>query len=560
MPYAKCLVVVLLLASAAMAAPAPAPEPAREPPADAPPAVLAQPIVGAEPAVAPKPPAGAEPAAPASADELEQAYKDATVVVEVQIDTVQANPTADPRLVWEAQGPVLDVLKGHLLPGRISIHVDSVVRAFDSPRADLAEKRFVVPLKPLGPIAQRRYQLAGPRGYPAASAQADRLRTLAENDVETAPGSQELVLTVEPLEKTFPVEGSKVIKVTLTNKGRDSSTYLQAPVTEKDGRLYLPGSGRLHIRTTSGAMVADKGNVTTGIMPPPPPQPALILPGANFVETIDLDKYYTLPGGRYTLAMSLTTPDGKGRIPSNGFSFQVGAVNLPEPPETATGPEKPSETGPEVTAPTTTPAIVTGAGTQGLPDPNSYKPGDASFGLAGLLRPTKAAYALGEPVAIEFRLINTGPRTLAVDTRLERTLTVRVDADGDSPQPLTIRQVITWPSDKDELPEQRAYLRPAAFWGRTINLNALYGKSQNAIEGPTAKEIADGKSLEYERFGRNLFGFTKPGTYTISASYAVSTRPSSPENAPPEGAKAWWTGDALTNTITIRIVEKKGSP
>jgi len=553
MPYAKCLI-VLLLASAALAA-------AANPPAEAPPPVLARPAGGTEPAaptpVPPDPrstkPGPASPAAPA--EDVEQAYKDATVVLEIQIDTVQASPTVDPRLVWEAQGPVLDVLKGNLLPGRVSIHVDSVVRAFDAPRAEVVGKQFIVPLKYLGPAAQRRFQLVGTRGYPADSAAADRLRKLAESDIPVTPASQQLDLTIEPIEKVFPIVGPKVIKVTLTNKGQDSATYLQAPVTEKDGRLYLPGSGRLHIRTTSGKPVPDKGNVTTGLVPPPPPQPALILPGATFVETIDLDKYYTLPAGRYTLAMTLETPDGKGGISSNAFTFQVGALNLPEQPETAGAPEKPTDTGPGVASPSLTVPLSDNA--KGLPDPNSYKPGDASFGLAALLRPTKAVYALGEPVAIEFRLINTGPRTLAVDTRLERTLTIRVAAEGDSPQPLTVRQVIPWPDDKDFLPEQRAYLRPAAFWGRTINLNSLYGKSATALEGPTAKEITEGKSLKYERFGRNLFGFTKPGTYTISASYTVSTKPSSPDRAPPEGAQAWWTGNAQTNSITIRIVEKK---
>ena len=61
----------------------------------------------------------------------------------------------------------------------------------------------------------------------------------------------------------------------------------------------------------------------------PPPTPALVLPKASFVETVDLSKYYELSEGRYTLMVSLATPDGRGRVSSNGFSFQVGAVNLP---------------------------------------------------------------------------------------------------------------------------------------------------------------------------------------------------------------------------------------
>ncbi len=500
-------------------------------------------------------PEAPDSAAKPKADDLEQAYKQAPLLVEFQVETVQGNPTADRRLAWEASGPVLDVLHGRLLPGRISVHVDSVVRVFDMPRAEAEGKSFVVPLKPLGEALKRRFQVVGRRAYAADSPEADRLRQLAESDVRTDDAGGKLALTVKPLQPVFPVEGPKHIEVRLTNEGKDSATYVQAPLTERGGTLYLPGKGRIHIRTMSGEPVPDKGSVVTGMVPPGRPEPALILPRASFKETIDLDTYYTLPAGRYTFSMFLATPDGRGRIASNGFSFQVGAVGLPETPERPAPAETP-DTRPDTerVGPAAGPTTPTD---EDLPDPHSYTPGETAFGLASLLRPTQAVYTLGEPVTVELRLINAGPRTVAVDPRLERTLTVRVEPVGDSPQPLMIRQVIPWPDDETVPPEMRATLRESAFWGRTINLNTLYGRKLEAIEAPTPKEIAEGKALKYERFGRNLFGFKAPGTYKVSATYAVGHRKNPGGAKTQDQTKTWWTGDVRTNTITIRIAEKK---
>jgi len=524
MPYARCFAIVLLATAIAGAAPAPATPPAQSP-----------------------------------ADELEQAFNESSLVLEFQIDTVEANPTADPRLVWEARAALLDVHKGRLLPGRISIHVDSVVRAFDKPRTEVAGKQFVAPLKPLGDAVKRRFQIVGGRAYPVATPQADRLRKLGETSLPTGEGGSGLRLDVQPIEKVFPVEGPKVIEIRLSNESKTSATYIQTPIAEKNGKLYLPGRGLIRLQGTTGSPVPDKGNVLAGMVPPPPPQPALILPGAQLVETVDLDKYYTLPTGRYLLSMFLATPDARGRIASNGFSFQVGAVDLPEPVKPIPGEATPGKTTP-VPEP---PKPVQESGTTGkppeasLPDPYSYEPGEVSFGLAGLLRPTQAVYTLGEPVTVELRLINAGPKTVAIDTRLERTLTVRVEPVDDSPQPLMIRQVIPWPADTGTLPSERACLRESAFWGRTLNLNTLDGQSLDTTKAPTPQEIAEGKSLRYERFGRDLFGFTKPGTYKVSARYFVSRITNPGQNPPTDPDKSWWTGDAQTNTITIRIAEKR---
>jgi len=568
-----CIALAVMLAAAAGARGAgpPASEapaenvPASEAPAKDAPAKEAP----AEDAPGSEAPASEAPASEVPAEEtdpLKEVYSRAPLVVEFQVDTVQANPTVDARLVWEARAALLEVLKGKLLAGEISVHVDSVVRVFDTPRAEVEGKRFVAPLKPLGQAARRRFQVIGRRVWPTDSRQADRLRKLADTQVATGTGGGTLRLTVEPVEKVFPVHGAKTVEVRLTNTGKDSATYIQAPIVEKGGKLYLPGKGRIKIRRTTGEAVPDKGNVATGMVPPPPPEPALILPGAAYVETVDLDKYYTLPAGRYTLAMFLATPDGQGRITSNGFSFQVGAVDLPETPETTTADREP--TVPEATeTPTETPAETTPRGAAGeapgetasaedLPHPHAYTPGEPSFGLAALLRPTRSVYPLGQPVTVQLRLINAGPRTVAIDTRLERTLTVTVQAVNGSPQPLMVRQVIPWPDDEAGPPSERAYLRKDAFWGRTLNLNTLFGKQLDAIEAPTPAELADAKSLRYERFGRNLFGFPEPGTYRISATYAVK-RSGKDGQGKADSANRWWTGKVQTNPITIRIAEKK---
>jgi len=414
-----------------------------------------------------------------------------------------------------------------------------------------------VPLAPLGDPAERRFQVVGGRAYAVGTREADHLRRLAESGVAAPPPAEGLALTVRPMASVFPVKGPKVIEVRLTNNGAASATYVQKPIAEVGGKLYLTGPGRIHIRTTSGELVPDRGNVVTGMAPPPPPQPALILPRAGYVENIDLDKYFDLPPGRYTFSMFLAAPDGRSRVASNGFSFQVGAVNLPEEPE----PSEVAKPAPE--APRRAPSVGAAAGPEAagqatsLPDPASYQPGEAAFGLAALLRPTKAEYTLGEPVTVEFRLINTGPRTVAVDTRLERTLAIKVEPVGESPQPLMIRQVIPWPADQAVPPPQRAYLREGAFWGRTIDLNTLYGKRLDAIEAPSPQEIARGKDLRYERFGRDLFGFTKPGTYRITATYTVSR----PKQGGAAGDQSqWWTGDVRSNTIAIRIAPKGRGP
>ncbi len=536
---------------------APSPEPkagdTKPPPADAPDA---------------RPPETAPPRSdPGRArmgiENLKALFNEAQLLVRFHVDTVQGNTTVAPRLVWEVQGPVVEVIKGKLLPGKISLHVDSIVRVFDLSRADLEGKEFVAAIKPLTQAADRRFQLVGQMAFAADGPEAEALRKLADTTAETAAGEQTLELAVRPIGQVFSASGPQVIEIRLTNRGKDSATYLQTPIAEKDGRLYLIGQGMIRIRDTTGRTLPDKGNIVAGMAPPPPPKPALILAGASLVETVDLAKYYVLPEGRYTLVLILATPDARGRVPSNGLSFQVGAVNLPETPEPKKGepvrivepePEKPERPAP--TPPEPKPVKPAEPAVK-VPDPSQYKPGKSSAGLSALLKPSKAAYTLGDPVDLEFRLINDGPRTLAVDARLERTLTIQVEPVADSPQPLVIRQVIPWPADEPgRMPDQRSYLREGAFWGRTINLNALYGKSLAETPAPTPEEITSGKDLTYERHGKHLFGFPKAGYYNVTATYTVARPPrADPGNSDP-AAKEWWVGEVQTNTITIQIAEK----
>jgi hypothetical protein len=518
----------------------------------------------------PEAPAPVGPRAPVGIEDLKALYKEADLIVQFQVETVQAKTDINPRLTWEVRGPVLDVVKGSLLPGQMAVHVDSVIRAFDMRRSDMEGKQFLAVVKPLGDAAQRRFQLVGPYAFLANSGEAQALRQLAASDIEKGSGDTTLELVVRPLQPVYPVTGPKMIEVRLTNTGADSATYLQAPLCEKDGRLYLTGQGMIRIRDLSGRLVPDKGTLALGQVPPPPPTPALVLPKASFVETIDLAKYFELSEGRYTLVLALATPDGRGRIASNGFSFQVGAVNLPEAPRApAAAPTAAlAPVGPAAPAPPSAadlaaaePPLPTvrrpAAPAVEIPDPAKYQPGKSAAGVAGLLRPSKARFAINEPVDLEFRLINQGARTVAVDARLERTLTIQVQAVGDSPKPDVVRQVIGWPADGAAMPEERAYLREGAFWGRTINLNMLAGKSLDELTAPTPEEVAAGKTPSYERFGKILFGFPKPGVYTVTATYQVARQHPAGGSGDParEWPKEWWIGDIQTNPITIQIGE-----
>jgi hypothetical protein len=490
-------------------------------------------------------------------EDLKTAYREADQLILFEVESVQANTTVAIRQVWEVRGPVLEVIKGDLLPGRVSVHVESVVRSFRTTKSDVVGRRFLVPLKPMAPATERRFQLVGRRAFEVESAEAKALRELAESDLERGAGGEDLALSVRLLEKVFKPEGPKMIEVRLTNEGTESATYLQAPLTQKEGRLYLMGQGRIVIRNVTGEVMPDKGNVVRGQAPPPPPTPALILPKASFVETVDLDQYFELPIGRYTMVVILSTPDGRGQVPSPGISFQVGAVDLPE------APMEPEPIG--IRSVETTPAPASGGPAEGeaenkvnVPEPDEYRPGKTVFGLMALLRPEKSHYVLGEPIELELRLINRGPMVLVADARLERTLTLQVAPVGDSPAPLFIRQIIPWPEDGEVKPEARAYLREGAFWGRKINLNTLYGKSLDQIPAPTPKEIAAGKDHPYERFARNLFGFPRPGAYRVTARYQVE-RPEGAGGSVVPGKANWWHGDLESNSVTIQILPPRAA-
>ena len=574
------MVVLLAVAAAGLAAapakkpPSPAPAPAPEATVAPAPALAkeakratapdAAPAPEAAPA-APVPPTAEGPRPPVGIEDLKALFKEAPLLVQFQAEAVTARPEIVPRLVWEVRGPVVEVIKGNLLPGRIMLHVDSIIRVFDLPRQEVEGKQFVAAIKPLSGAQDRRFQLVGQYAFQTESREADALRQLAKSEVDSGSGGQSLQLAVQCVDRAdraFPVAGPKMIEVRLSNMGTDSATYFQAPIAEKDDKLYLTGSGAIVIRDTTGRLVPDKGNVILGQVPPPPPKPAFLVPNANFVENIDLAKYYNLPEGRYILSLTLATPDQRGRIVSNGFSFQVGAVNLPAEPKPKVEAVRVPEPPPEKPAPATeayvaqapappkpaAPAVV-------VPDPARYVPGKPTAGLAGFLKPAKAKYALGDPVDLELRLINQGQRTLAIDARLERTLTVQVQEVGDTPPPLFVVRQTPWPPDPAGMPDQRAYLTEGAFWGRTLNINTLYGKTREELIGLTPETLAAGKEVSYERFGKVVYGFPKPGYYNVTAVYTVSRPHTNDGKQPVEQPKEWWIGDLQTNTVTVQIGE-----
>jgi len=547
----RLVAVLAALAAAALAAPAArvsaAPRAVRA--AEAPAAPVVEPAAPAAPAA--ETPEAAGPAGrPRAFEDLKAIYDGADLLIQFQVDATQARPEISQKLPWEVAATLVGVLRGTLGPGKIAVHVESVLRAFDLQRAEAEGKQFIAAVKPLADATQRRFYLVGGCAFLADSKEADVFRQLADTDATRGSGSEDLQLQVRLVGQVFPVQGPKPIEVLLTNLGKESATYVQQPVTERDGKLYLTGQGQIRIYDASGRPLAPKATVLAGQVPPGQPTPALILPKATFREIVDLDKHFDLSAGRYTLAVMLAPPSGRGRIASNGLSFQVGAIDLPPEPEPAKSPATPATPATLPASPATEPPAKQGPP---VPDPASYEPGQTVSGLSGLLRPAKAQFAPGDPISVEFRLVNRGPRTMAVDARLERTFTVQVSPLADSPQPLIIRQIITWPADGAGRPDQRAYLREGSFWGQTFNLNVL--KSRDEIVPPTPEDIAAGKDLTYERFGQTLFGFPKPGYYEVTATYKVPRpQPAQPGAAPPAD---WWFGELVTNKIVIQITEPR---
>jgi hypothetical protein len=504
-------------------------------------------------------PVATEPAKSAvPAEELKTAFRDAPLVIAFETQGLQGNPDPSDPHPWEVTGTLIEVFKGKLSPGSVTIHMQSVAKGLGVLRADLKGKEFVAFLRPLTNSSDRQFVLVGPSAFASAGPEALYIRSLAQADTNRGTGGPGLELTVRTIGKVFPVVGPKTVEVRLTNNGSETASYLQAPICERDGNLYLTGQGMLRVRDIQGRIIPYKANVMAGQPPKGPPAPAMILAGANFTLNVDLSKYYDLPEGRYTLAASLAAPDARSAIASGLLSFQVGGAPPVEPtpaPTKTAEPVRPPESVESTEPPL--PAVVAPKRPTGpvIPDPSKYAPGKSYKGLSALLKPVRAKTNLGDPIEVEFRLINEGPMTQVVDSRLERTLTITVQAVADSPEPLRLHQVIRWPADGATAPDERAFLRDGAFWGRTINLNILGLKGQDEFKEVTAEEIAPGKNMPYERFGKYLFGFPKPGVYTITAKYLV-TRPAVTDTTPgADPRKDWWSGEIETNRITIQIME-----
>jgi hypothetical protein len=510
--------------------------------------------------VTPTPSEGPAKAGSAGPDDLKAYYKEAPLAVQFQVETIQSPRDGDTKLPWEIAGPTFEVLKGKLATsaGRITVLVDSPVRAFDMTRDQIKDKQFVILLKPVGAPADRRFQLVGGRAYLASSPEAETLRKLGLTDVDAGSGGNSLLLEIKPMARVFQVNDPKTFEIRLTNRGTDTATYLQEPIFEEGGKLYLVGQGAFLLREIPGnRLLPDKGNVMPG-QASPTPHPRALLANQDVTRNIDLARYFDLPAGRYNIALILSSPDGQGRISSNVLTFQVGAVNLPpadsaiEPPPVATTPTRTTAVSPIDLGTPDKPA----APTVNLPDPSKYEAGKPVAGMRGLLRPTKAKYGLGEPIDVELRLINQSPRTSSIDVRMERTLTIQVQELGDSPSPMLLVRQNNWAADPaGALPDERAHLREGSFWGRSMNLNVLYGKTREELIAMARESASLGKEPSYDSAGGTIYGFPKAGYYRIYATYTVARPRAADGKSPADMPKDWWIGELQTNPILVQVGE-----
>lgn len=263
--------------------------------------------------------------------------------------------------------------------------------------------------------------------------------------------------------------------------------------------------------------------------------PAVINPEGSFRIDIDLAEHFDFPKpGIYGLNVGVTTPNGevlRSTVPLQLTDGSAPANERPRPGQRPTG---------ELAA------------DLAVPSPEVYVPGQPVNGINMLLRPVKSEYEVGEPIKVELRLTNVDERkqSMNIDIRLERTLMVHVKEQGDSPVVRPFIQRITWndkPTDGAALPY--AMLRPDSFWGKTININSLYGvdTTELLVSSVDPTKLLDSQ-LNYERLGMTLFSFDKPGVYRVDATYFVQPRP---------GDLRVWAGKLTSNHVFIRV--KPGS-
>jgi hypothetical protein len=461
-----------------------------------------------------------------SLDELNHLVADATLVV-------RAKATAEPVAVggdekgasWKIPCQVVEVLKGKFAEKTLELRVQSPIDELGTARKAVPGTEYILPLVPLEKAKGPQFRLAGGAGFAVGSPEALKVADLARGGPATG--------TLTPLRlridapRPYPVGQPALLRIIIDNPSKSAAIYEQAPVELREGTLYLTGAGRLDVTDGRGNSVAPKASVREGGVPPAPPTPKTIPAERNFQTEIDLAQFFDLSrAGNYMVSMVLDSSDGKEQLKSSVINLQI----IPAVPVSTAEP---------VVKPTGPKAIR-------IPSPDVYEPGTPVNGLAALLKPIRPEFAVGEKILVEFRLINAGEQPMLIDTRLERSLLVTVTAQADSPVVRPFLQRINWPEDDPKDKDwYLSYLRPLAFWGKLVDINSVYGRSEESLLAQ-APATAPRAEVDYEKYGLTLFSFDSPGVYKIQVSYVVKPRGG-------EGPKVW-ASKLASNPIFVRIL------
>jgi len=479
--------------------------------------------------------------------ELKQIVEGAKVLVRAKgAEEPLARGGAADGYAWEVSFEVVEKVKGQIEEQTFVVELKSVLDTLNTRRADVKGKEFVLPMVPAG---QGRYRLVGDVGFAWDTDEARKLIELTGGKVElpsdrptaeanptdagpeappVAAAPIPLRLRLEPVRASYEVGEPALVRVTIENTSAEPVTYAQAPFEVRDGRLYIAGEGGLVVADSARSVaVTIKDNVLLKTDPPPPVRQVVIAPHTAYQTDLDLALFCELDRPTiYLVSLALMAPDGQRSILSNTIPLKIVAASKP-----AKAPPVKEED-----------AMV-------IPPPEVYHAGEAVNGLAGLLRPLKAQFEVGEPIVLELRLTNLAERVAIVDTRLERLLFLEVQPEGTSPAVVSFFPVTQWPAAKDEeLPLVYARLGSQSFWGKNINVNSAFGLSQQKIRENAAAVLKGAIEPSYETSGMTLFAFNSPGVYRITATYEM---PPAPANGP-----KLWAGKVKTNPVFIRVVPR----
>jgi len=465
--------------------------------------------------------------------ELKQMVDDAELLVGAKVLAEPVSRGAgEDGLAWRVPFEVLEVVKGRFEAKTVDVYVKSPFEALNCLRAQLPGKEYLLPLVPMGGDAESGFALVQGVGFAAGSPEAGKLVEIAGGKVtsETViPLRVRLSATGAPYESGKPAP----VKVTLENVSDEAIAYTQAPLDLRYPDLYLVGESDLIVLDGRGSAVPRKEALHVGVAPPPPALPLVVPPKGSHERDLDLSTYCDLGRpGIYMVTLALAGPDGKELLRSNTISMQIIAP--------LSAPVEPGD-----------PSASTAADALRIPSPGAYQPGKTENGLAGLLRPIRAEFEVGEPITLELRLINLSDRAVDVDTRLERTLLVDVQEQGDSPAARPLLQHHDWPADEDAKASWSAHLRPAAFWGKLVNVNSLYGRDAASLMAAGNAAMSGAVEPAYETHGMTLFSFDKPGVHKIQATY---------QSKPRAGGPRLWAGKLATNPVFVRVVPQGGRP